>query len=91
MALIFPPNPAVYLPEKGIETVGGGQSKGKRACRIRKRLGDSPDIFAPFPPKPKRMHWKTYFRMEEKAEEAIIAIPYPIVANWGFSRWRKIS
>ncbi len=41
-----------------------------RACRIRKRLGGPPNIFAPFPPKPKGMHWKTYFRLEDRAEKA---------------------
>jgi len=42
----------------------------ERAGRIRMRLGGSPSIFAPFPPKPKGMHWKTYWRLEDKSEEA---------------------
>ena len=42
----------------------------ERACRIRKRLGGPPNIFTPFPPKPKGMHWKTYFRLEDRAEKA---------------------
>ena len=48
----------------------GTERLRERACRIRKRLGGPQNIFAPFPPKPKGMHWKTYIRLEEKAEKA---------------------
>lgn len=34
-----------------------------RAQNIRKKLGGSANMLKPFPPKPKGMHWHTYFRM----------------------------
>jgi hypothetical protein len=36
-----------------------------RAQRLRMRLGGSPSLVEPFPPKPKGMHWKTYRRLEQ--------------------------
>ena len=41
-----------------------------RAQRIRVRLGGSDNLWAPFPEKPPRMHWRTYWRLREEAEEA---------------------
>ena len=38
-----------------------------RAQAIRKRLGGSADMFEPFPPKPKGMHWKTYIRLQRES------------------------
>jgi hypothetical protein len=35
----------------------------RRAQTIRKKLGGSGNMLEPFPPKPKGMHWCTYFRM----------------------------
>ena len=50
------------------------ESKGERllrkAERIRARLGGSGVVFGDFPPKPKSMHWVTYFRLRHEAEEA---------------------
>ena len=37
--------------------------------RIRERLGDPGSIFDPFPSKPKGMHWETYWRLQDLAEE----------------------
>lgn len=34
-----------------------------RAQNIRKKLGGSANMLKPFPPKPKGMHWHTYFRI----------------------------
>ena len=41
-----------------------------RAQDIRRRLGGSPSLFEPFPWKPNGMHWKTYWRLRERAERA---------------------
>ena len=42
----------------------------RKAQNIRRRLGGSANLALPFPPKPKGMHWRTYYRLEEEAEEA---------------------
>jgi len=39
-----------------------------KAQTIRVRLGGSPAMHKPFPPKPKRMRWKTYRLLRAKAE-----------------------
>lgn len=41
-----------------------------RAQRLRVRLGGSPRICDPFPPKPKGMHWRTYQRLHQLARDA---------------------
>ena len=38
----------------------------RRARRIRQRLGGSPRIVDPFPPKPSRMRWTTYDENEDR-------------------------
>ncbi len=38
------------------------------AQRIRRRLGASPNLILPFPAKPAKMHWRTYYRIREKGE-----------------------
>jgi hypothetical protein len=45
----------------------------RKSQRIRLRLGGTPDPFAPFPKKPRRMHQRTYRRLraQAKAAEAI--------------------
>ena len=42
----------------------------EKARKIRQRLGGSNDLSEPFPDKPKGMHWHTYWRLHEKAEQA---------------------
>jgi len=41
-----------------------------KAQNIRTRLGGRPGFQDPFPPKPNGMHWETYNRLREEAEEA---------------------
>jgi hypothetical protein len=37
---------------------------------IRMKLGGSPSLVEDFPEKPKGMHWRTYDRLRQKANEA---------------------
>jgi hypothetical protein len=41
-----------------------------RSQKIRRRLGGSGGLSDPFPDKPKAMHWKTYFRLQDEAMRA---------------------
>ena len=41
-----------------------------RIRQIRTRLGGRPDILGPFPPKPPRMRWSTYQRLESEERKA---------------------
>ena len=38
--------------------------------KIRRRLGGSLSTLAPFPDKPKHMHWRTYWKLRTEAEKA---------------------
>jgi hypothetical protein len=40
-----------------------------RAQKIRVKLGGSADLSSPFPEKPKGMHWRTYERLRNEAEQ----------------------
>ncbi len=42
----------------------------RKAQNIRQRLGGSANLSELFPWKPKNMHWKTYYRLREEAEQA---------------------
>ncbi len=44
-----------------------------KAQNIRIRLGGSASLAEPFPDKPKGMHWRTYRRLEQEAENAEFA------------------
>ena len=41
-----------------------------KAQAIRVKLGGEPGFIYDFPPKPKGMHWRTYYRLREQSEEA---------------------
>jgi hypothetical protein len=41
-----------------------------RAQDIRERLGGTPNMFDPFPCKPKGMHWRTYWELRRLHDEA---------------------
>jgi hypothetical protein len=41
-----------------------------KAQAIREKLGGEPGLQHDFPPKPKGMHWRTYWRLKRKADEA---------------------
>lgn len=44
-----------------------------KAQKIRQRLGGSGNLTQPFPPKPPKMRWTTYRRLESKAQDAALA------------------
>lgn len=51
------------------ERMSPNDRKLHKAIKLRTRLGQrSGGIIAPFPPKPKGMHWKTYLALREEAE-----------------------
>jgi hypothetical protein len=45
---------------------GAMDRKRRKARKLRKQLGGSENLFSPFPPKPKGMHWRTYIRLREQ-------------------------
>lgn len=58
----------------GIAYESARENKAHRAIRraqaIRQRLGGDASLLAPFPRKPPRMHWTTYWRLRHQAEAA---------------------
>jgi hypothetical protein len=49
---------------------------GRRAQKIKMRLGGSNDPLEPFPQKPRRMHWRTYRRLRNEAKAAKVEADY---------------
>lgn len=54
-----------------------------KAQKIRQRLGGSGNMYEAFPPKPKGMHWRTYWRLRVEAEGAWLQSLVPIMGRFG--------
>ena len=52
------------------QQLSSGDRLMEKARKIRQRMGGSDDLSEPFPGKPKGMHWRTYWRLCEEAEQA---------------------
>jgi hypothetical protein len=69
----------------GLAYASTRESAGERATRkaqkVRMRLGGTANLLAPFPPKPKGMHWRTYARLRA-AEEAAAGVRQAEFAAW---------
>jgi len=52
--------------------------------KIYKKLGaEGADVFGPIPEKPPRLHWSTYNRLREIAEEARLQLAEAIIKRFG--------
>ena len=49
------------------QSEGAADRARRRERKIRRRLGMGPNLFAPLAEKPKRMHWRTYFKLRDTA------------------------
>ncbi len=56
-----------------------------RALKVRQRLGSNEGLFAPFPDKPKGMHWKTYRKLQRVDVELLAAWERGIGARFAIS------
>jgi hypothetical protein len=63
----FLPARRFQLPDLGSQYEPAFALAAQRARKIRHRLGATGGLDAPFPEKPKAMHWKTYERLQLKA------------------------
>jgi hypothetical protein len=61
----------------------------RKAQNIRQRLGGSASIAEPFPWKPKGMHWKTYWRIRERSEDAEL-LSWGALELWLDERYRSL-
>lgn len=61
-----------------------------KAQNIRRRLGGSMSMIEPFPDKPKRMHWRTYYRLWDKHDHADRAYGLAMGA-WIDRRWAALN
>lgn len=57
-----------------------------RIDRVREKLGGNPGLLNPFPRKPKGMHWRTYWRLEENDREASDRLERALYARFSKAR-----
>lgn len=55
----------------------------EKAQKIRERLGGSPSTMDIFPFKPKRMHWKTYYKLKHESLMRENALNSYVADKWG--------
>lgn len=61
----------------------GDQARAvRRANRIRHRLGWEPGCLNPGAPKPSRMHWRTFRRLERELEEQVCRVVVGVGERW---------
>lgn len=57
----------------------------RKAQAIRERLGGSANLGLPFPPKPPRMHWRTYWRLRAEAIDAEASMWSGVAERFGLT------
>ena len=63
-------------------------TRRRRLHRIRRNLGASSNLLVPFPNKPARMHWRTYYRIRAKGERYEARV-FARLAAWLEGRKRR--